>query len=260
MASVSVAVAQVAKYTLTIIQRSVDRQLFAGECCPIDGPPDERRFAVEAGPSDARIQEVLRFWFDERSRECWFRPTPEFDQTIRKHFAELFARAATGELTGWETSAEGCLALCILLDQMPRSMFRGDRRAFVTDDRALAIAERALAKRLDQELTPERKQFLYMPFMHDETLANQLRALALFESQGLTEGRRYAEQHVAIIRRFGRFPHRNAVLGRPTTEAEAEFLRAVEQYHDQVPGAEAAVSQGRPLSLDLRNDAPVNPS
>ncbi len=142
---------------------------------------------MAAGPSDARIQEVLRFWFDERSRECWFRPTPEFDQTIRKHFAELFARAATGELTGWEASAEGCLALCILLDQMPRSMFRGDRRAFVTDDRALAIAERALTKRLDQELTPERKQFLYMPFMHDETLANQLRALALFESQGLKD-------------------------------------------------------------------------
>jgi uncharacterized protein (DUF924 family) len=180
------------------------------------------------------IQEVLDFWFDEDSQAYWFHPDPAFDQIVRKRFAELFARAATGELKSWETSAEGCLALCILLDQMPRSMFRGAARAFDTDDKALALAEHALAQGYDSELPGERKQFLYMPFMHSERLANQLRALALFESQGMARNRRYAEQHVALIRRFGRFPHRNAVLGRPDTEAEEQYLKEVEERFGQV--------------------------
>ena len=174
------------------------------------------------------IQEVLDFWFHEDSRPYWFDADPGFDQTVRKRFAELFARAATGELKTWETSAEGCLALCILLDQMPRNMFRGDERAFATDDKALAVAEHALAQSYDHDLPDERKQFLYMPFMHSENLANQLRALALFESQGMTRNRSYAEQYVQLIRRFGRFPHRNAILGRPDTEAEVQYLREVE--------------------------------
>jgi uncharacterized protein (DUF924 family) len=157
----------------------------------------------------------------------WFDSNPAFDQTIRKQFAELFARAATGELKDWESSPEGCLALCILLDQMPRNMFRGNARAFATDDKALAVAEHALGRRFDASLPAERKQFLYLPFMHSETLANQLRALALFESQGMPRNRRYAEEHVAVIRRFGRFPHRNAVLGRASTEAETAYLDEV---------------------------------
>jgi uncharacterized protein (DUF924 family) len=187
------------------------------------------------------IEEVLEFWFREDVRPLWFEPNPAFDQTIRKQFAELFARAATGELRDWESSPEGCLALCILLDQMPRNMFRGDARAFATDDKALAVAERALAGRFDANLAAERKQFLYLPFMHSETLANQLRALALFESQGMPRSRRYAEQHVAIIRRFGRFPHRNAVLGRASTEAEIAYLEEVPELY----GQEVKTSPGR---------------
>jgi uncharacterized protein (DUF924 family) len=184
------------------------------------------------------VQDVLGFWFGEDARQQWFQPDPAFDQAIRKRFAELFARAATGELKSWETSAEGCLALCILLDQMARNMFRGDPRAFATDDRALAIAEQALAKGYDRGLTVEQKQFLYLPFMHSESLPNQLRALALFESQGMPRNRRYAEQHVALIRRFGRFPHRNAILGRPDTRAEAKYLSEVEErYGQQAPVA-----------------------
>lgn len=183
------------------------------------------------------IRDVLDFWFGEDSRRHWFQPDPAFDQAVRKRFAERAARAAAGELKTWETSAEGCLALCILLDQMPRNMFRGEPRAFATDDRALAIAEHALAKGYDRELAVEQKQFLYMPFMHSESLPNQLRALALFESQGMTRNRRYAEQHLGLIRRFGRFPHRNAILGRPDTEAEAKYLSEVEERYDQVASA-----------------------
>jgi len=179
------------------------------------------------------IQEVLDFWFHEDSQPYWFDPDLGFDQTVRKRFAKLYARAATGELQTWETRAEGCLALCILLDQMPRHMFRGHERAFATDDRALGIAEHALAESYDRDLPAERQQFFYMPFMHNETLSNQLRALALFESQGMTRNRKYAEQHVQLIRRFGRFPHRNAILGRPDTEAEMEYLKEVEEGFGQ---------------------------
>jgi uncharacterized protein (DUF924 family) len=186
------------------------------------------------------IRDVLDFWFGDDARAAWFDASPSFDQTVRRRFGALFARAATGELRVWRTSAEGCLALCILLDQMPRNMFRGDPRAFATDDRALAVAEHALAEGFDRELASEQKQFLYLPFMHSENLANQVRALALFESQGMAENRRFAEEHVAIIRRFGRFPHRNAIFGRPSTEAEAEYLSEVEKHHGQtVPRPEA---------------------
>jgi len=170
------------------------------------------------------IEEVLGFWFHEDTRRFWFQAPPAFDQTIRKRFAELFARAATGDLTSWEASAQGCLALCILLDQMPRSMFRGDRQAFGADDKALAIAERAIARGFDRELPPDQKQFLYTPFMRSEELSNQLRAFALFEAAGLREGSKQVEQRMAIIRRFGRFPHRNVALGRPGTAEEIEFL------------------------------------
>jgi uncharacterized protein (DUF924 family) len=186
-------------------------------------------------------EEVLEFWFRDDVKPHWFDSNPTLDQTIRKQFAELFARAATGELRDWETGAEGCLALCLLLDQMPRNMFRGDPRAFATDDKALAVAERALANRFDTQLPAERKQFRYLPFMHSETLANQLRALALFESQGMPQNRRHAEQAVAIIRRFGRFPHRNAILGRASTEAEKAYLEEVPETYGQpakaAPGA-----------------------
>ena len=176
------------------------------------------------------IREVNDFWFSEQARARWFEASPEFDQTVRKRFAELFARAATGELRDWETSPEGCLALCILLDQFPRNMFRGDARAFGTDDKALRVAEHALAQGYDHGLAPEQKQFLYLPFMHSETLSNQLRALALFEQANLPTGRRYAEEHVQIIRRF---PHRNALLGRPSTDAEIAFLKEKGEAYGQ---------------------------
>jgi uncharacterized protein (DUF924 family) len=198
------------------------------------------------------IQEVLEFWFHEDSQPYWFEADPDFDRTVRKRFARPFARAATGEFQTWETSAEGCLALCILLDQMPRNIFRGHERAFATDHKALAIAEHALARGYDHELPAERKQFLYIPFMHSETLSNQLRALALFESQGMRRNRKYAEQRLQLIRRFGRFPHRNVILGRPDTEAEAQYLREVGERFGQdapPPAPEVTTSGRRPRPL-----------
>jgi uncharacterized protein (DUF924 family) len=170
------------------------------------------------------VQEVLDFWFSEDAESLWFASTPAFDQEIRKRFAGRFAQAARGELKSWEESSEGCVALCILLDQMPRNMFRGSPRAFATDAMALAIAERAVSRRFDRDLTADHKQFLYLPFVHSEDIANQLRALALFEAAGLREALAFVRDRLALIRRFGRFPHRNSMLGRTSTREELNFL------------------------------------
>ena len=170
------------------------------------------------------IAEVLAFWFSEESRRHWFAPTPEFDQEIRERFADLSARAAMGELSAWEETPEGCLALSVLLDQMPRNMARGTPRAFATDHKARDVADRAVDRGFDRGLPPERRLFLYLPFSHSERLADQERALALFKSAGLDDARVYVRGHRAIIRRFGRFPHRNAILGRSSTPEEQDFL------------------------------------
>jgi uncharacterized protein (DUF924 family) len=170
------------------------------------------------------VREILDFWFSDDAERLWFASTPAFDQEIRERFAGRFAQAASDALTSWEESPEGCVALCILLDQMPRNMFRGSPRAFATDAKALAIAERAVSRRFDRDLTADHKQFLYLPFAHSEDVANQLRALALFEAAGLREALAFVRDRLALIRRFGRFPHRNAMLGRTSTAEELRFL------------------------------------
>jgi uncharacterized protein (DUF924 family) len=187
------------------------------------------------------MQKVLDFWFAQDTKPSWFAPKPDFDQAIRARFGQTFARAAAGELNGWEASPEGCVALCLLLDQMPRHMFRGTPRAFATDDAALAVAKRAVYRGFDRRLSPDYKNFLYMPFMHSERLVDQLRAPALFEAAGLSEALGYAKDHLSIIRRFGRFPHRNAILGRTSTPEELEFLAQQDHYGQR---AEEAPDRG----------------
>lgn len=182
------------------------------------------------------IREVLDFWFAEESEPYWFDSTPEFDHEVRRRFADRYAQAAAGELSSWEDTPEGCVALCILLDQMPRNMFRGSPRAFATDAEALAVAERAVNRGFDRDLPPEYKQFLYMPFCHSEDLPNQLRALALFEAAGLREALPSVKEHLALIRRFGRFPHRNAILGRTSTPEEIRFLSTNRNHYGQRAG------------------------
>jgi uncharacterized protein (DUF924 family) len=186
------------------------------------------------GPGDmGEMREILDFWFAEDTRPLWFAPTPDFDRAIRERCGQASARAAAGELTGWEDSPEGCVTLCLLLDQMPRHIFRGTPRAFATDDKAVAVAERAVSRGFDQGLSSSYKTFLYMPFMHSERLADQLRAVALFDSAGLGEARDYAKDHLSIIRRFGRFPHRNAILGRSSTPEELELLAQHGEHYGQ---------------------------
>ena len=176
-------------------------------------------------------EKVLRFWFADEpaSRESmiqsrWFFPTPEFDQLCTTRFLASYEDAAHGRLEDWKNGPRSCLALVLLLDQFPRNMFRGDAKAYSNDDRALEVARRALARGTDRQIEAPLLQFLYLPFMHSEDLADQLRCVDLFRTTDDTENLRYAEEHADIIRRFGRFPHRNRVLGRVTTPEEQAFL------------------------------------
>ncbi|MBX6327854.1 MAG: DUF924 domain-containing protein [Pseudolabrys sp.] len=165
---------------------------------------------------------IVSFWRDV-GPQGWFKTDPALDAEIRARFFDRYEAAAAGKLSAWEESAEGALALLILLDQFPRNMFRGDARAFATDAQARAIASRAILRGYDGVI-PDMRGFFYLPFEHSENLADQERAIALYRAAGDVDGLKWAELHADIIRRFGRFPHRNAALGRATTPAERKFL------------------------------------
>lgn len=167
---------------------------------------------------------VVDFWFSEETRPYWFEKSEAFDQRIRDSYRDLWESATRGECAAWAADATGAVALVIVLDQLPRNMFRGDARSFASDALALDVSKRALNDRVDLELEPEPRQFLYMPFMHSERLEDQERACELFAQPGMP-GPEWAEKHKAIIQRFGRFPHRNDVLGRESTPEELAFLR-----------------------------------
>lgn len=179
-------------------------------------------------------QEVLDFWFgreDEEKygefRDEWFQKDEEFDRQVRERFLEDYERAARGEYDGWREEPESCLALVILLDQFPRNLFRDDPKTHATDDKALGVSHEAVRDGLDQKLQPFQRHFLYVPFMHSEDLEDQQRSVALFQrlaEEGGPDVTGFAEGHRDIVARFGRFPHRNEVVGRRTTPEEAEFL------------------------------------
>jgi uncharacterized protein (DUF924 family) len=165
---------------------------------------------------------IVAFW-REAGAGRWFAKDAAFDDEIRRRFMANYEAAAAGKLTGWEQSAEGALALLILLDQFPRNMFRGDARSYVADPLARAIASRAILNGYDGAF-PDLRAFFYVPFEHSENLADQERGIAFYKAAGDADGLKWAELHADIIRRFGRFPHRNAVLGRVTTLDEQAFL------------------------------------
>ena len=168
-------------------------------------------------------QAVLAFW-REAGPKKWFTKDAAFDETLRTRFLETYEAAAAGNLAEWETAPESALALVIVLDQFPRNMFRGDARAFAADPLARQIADRALAKGFDRSVPPGDRAFFYLPFEHSESLADQERCVELFRLTGDAEALKWAELHADIIRKFGRFPHRNAILGRDTTPEEQKFL------------------------------------
>ena len=183
---------------------------------------------------DTNYSDVLDFWFGPpeargKARPEWFRKDGKFDAEVRRRFGELHARAARRELETWRTSPEPMLALAIVLDQFSRNLYRNDARAFAQDEYARECAREAIARGDDLGLLPVERQFVYMPFEHSEDRVDQDLAVDLMlsleafdETRGLAE---WARKHRVIVQRFGRFPHRNAVLGRATTAEEAEFLK-----------------------------------
>ncbi len=186
----------------------------------------------------ALIDDILRFWFvpepgeeaENGFRKGWFVKDPAFDKTVRRRFEPLMRLAAGGELAAWSEKADGALALVLLLDQFPRNVYRGKPRMFATDAKALAVAEAAIDAGHDAALPPPRRLFLYLPLEHAEDLARQARCCELVRAleadlpEASGELLRYAERHREVIERFGRFPHRNAVLRRKSTPEELAFL------------------------------------
>lgn len=173
--------------------------------------------------AEAWVDEVLDFWFNELTRKDWFEGGPAVDEKIRARFSDLYNRLKANFSIESVKDARTALAAVIVFDQFPRNMFRRTPAAFGTDDLALGIARRALDLGLDEGMGEERS-FLYMPFMHSEVSADQERCVDLFRSIGGEEGLKYAIEHRDIVARFGRFPHRNKVLGRQSSPDEIEFL------------------------------------
>jgi len=183
-----------------------------------------------------KVKEILDFWFGKpedadygKIRKFWFTKNREFDQEVRSRFLSVYQQAAAGQLDEWQTSPESCLALIILLDQFPRNMFRSQPQAFATDPQALGIAQYAITQGFDQQLLPIQRWFIYMPFEHSENLGHQRQSVELFstlkDDPDCASGIDYAHRHLKVIERFGRFPHRNQILGRESTPEEVEFLQ-----------------------------------
>lgn len=186
----------------------------------------------------SRVEKILLFWFghpqDDRAyydtwHKRWFTPDPQFDLTTRECFIADYELAARRQLMAWQQAPRSGLALLVLLDQFPRNMFRGDPRAFATDPLARKVATHLIQHNRDQLLLPVERSFVYMPFMHSEILADQHRSVTLFRQlaheRSYLNSVSYALKHQEIIERFGRFPHRNAVLGRSSTPEEVAFLQ-----------------------------------
>ncbi len=168
-------------------------------------------------------RDIIDFWLDA-GPDRWFAVDPDFDALTKARFLSIHEAAARGDLPRWDETAEGSLALILLTDQFPRNMFRDTARAFATDAYALRVAERAVARAFDAAYGPPLKSFFYLPFLHAEDLGHQKRCEALCAAADDAEGLKYAIIHREIIERFGRFPHRNPILGRAMTEAEQAFL------------------------------------
>jgi uncharacterized protein (DUF924 family) len=171
------------------------------------------------------LEEVLRFWFTEIEPRQWWAADPAFDERVRSRFDGLLQQAAAGELYGWRASARGRLAEVIVLDQYSRNVHRGTPRAFAQDPQALVLAQEAVAGGALQELNELERTFLLMPYMHSESRLIHVQAEALFERFTPPENHDFELRHKAIIDRFGRYPHRNPILGRVSSEEETEFLQ-----------------------------------
>ena len=170
--------------------------------------------------------EIINFWYSDNIKKYWFSSTPQLDQEIREKYENLWLIGMNGELDKWQSSPKGCLALIILLDQFPLNMFRGQAKSFQSEKKSIDIALKAVNCHFDEKIDSDKLSFLFMPFMHSEKLEDQERAVSLYEKYNLTDNARFAKHHRDIIKKFGRFPHRNKILGRDSTSLEIEYLNS----------------------------------
>ena len=189
-------------------------------------------------PSEtSAIRDILDFWFlppgdpeHGKAREIWWRSNPDFDEEIRRRFGGLIRRAVAGELKHWAETAEGALALIILCDQFTRNIYRKSADAYCGDATALATARVAVARGFHLKVPRDVRTFYFTPFHHSESLADQEMSCALFETVADANNKNYARSHRDIVARFGRFPHRNEVLGRTSTPEELDYVKTAERY------------------------------
>lgn len=182
-------------------------------------------------PKQITPADILTFWFSDSVKRLWFNSTPAFDAEIKAQFEDVYTAALAGNLSAWQNSADGCVALVVILDQFPLNMYRGLQESFGGEVKAREIAKDAIKNGFDGQIPDEQKAFLYMPLMHSENIADQDLSVSLFEAAGLKENLRFANHHRDIVRRFGRFPHRNKILGRPSTQEELDYLASTEAFH-----------------------------
>ncbi len=182
-------------------------------------------------PSHTTIETIIDFWFSDTIKQQWFSSTPALDAAICQRFETTWIAARDGQLGAWEKSPSGALALCILLDQFPLNMYRNQALSFSTEYHAIQVAKRAIIAGHHLQLASEQVVFLYMPFMHSESLADQDLSIAAFSALGNADNLYFAQHHHDIIQRFGRFPHRNPLLKRTDTEAERLYLQSDQAFH-----------------------------
>ena len=179
---------------------------------------------VREGMADQGPDDVIRFWFVEHGPDDWFAAKPEFDAILADRFSATHAKVSAGEAWTWRATPEGRLAEILVLDQFSRQLFRGSPRAFAQDSMALALAQEAVAAGHDGAIARERRKFLYMPYMHSESLVIHEEAMRLFTALGEEETLKYEVAHRDCLVRFGRYPRRNAALGRESTSEEQEYI------------------------------------
>lgn len=167
---------------------------------------------------------ILEYWYSENVKSKWFNSTVEFDKELKENYESIWTSALRGELLDWRESAEGCLALVIVLDQFPLNMFRGGVKSFSSESIAVKTAKHAIEMGLDKNIDKDKVSFLYMPLMHSENMDDQNLAVKMFEQAGLMDNVKYAKHHRDIVEKYGRFPHRNEILNRESSPEEIEYL------------------------------------
>ncbi|MCW9030275.1 MAG: DUF924 domain-containing protein [Gammaproteobacteria bacterium] len=171
-------------------------------------------------------ESIIDFWYSDRIKSQWFNSTKKLDQEIKDNYEAVWKAAIRGEFNHWKESAQGCLALAIILDQFPLNMYRGEVESFSTEAMAIKISKHAIDKGFDEELGKDKIAFLYMPLMHSEDMDDQNLSVSMFEKAGLDENARFAKHHRGIVQQFGRFPHRNEILQRESSQSEIDYLNS----------------------------------